>query len=121
MLFSKLFSISAIVATSFVGSAVADKHHQCVCNIIDNYNWRLTSKACDRYNEKGYEGGKVRYDGPTGNCWGDGDGQYVMGKEWEAACREVGDTGFPCADGQGTCYQTDDSKVRGQCNGESWD
>lgn len=44
-----------------------------------------------------------------------------MGKEWEAACREVGDTGFPCADGQGTCYQTDDSKVRGQCNGESWD
>lgn len=44
-----------------------------------------------------------------------------MGKEWEAACREVGTTGFPCADGQGTCYQTNSDSVRGACYGESWD
>ncbi|EKG11725.1 hypothetical protein MPH_11218 [Macrophomina phaseolina MS6] len=121
MLFSKLFSISAVVAASLVGGAVADKHNTCACNIIDNYNWRMTTKACDRYNEKGHPGGKVKYDTPSGMCMGDGEGNYVMGKEWEAACREAGDSGFACADGVGTCFQEDDSKVRGTCPGASWD
>ncbi|KAL1637447.1 hypothetical protein SLS56_000585 [Neofusicoccum ribis] len=121
MLFSKLFSVSAALAATFVGGVLADKHHQCDCNNVGTYNWRMTSKACDRYNEKGYASGLVKYDGPSGRCWGSDDANYIMGKEWEAACREVGNTGFPCADGQGTCYQTNSDSVRGACYGESWD
>ncbi|KAH7361109.1 hypothetical protein BKA66DRAFT_552291 [Pyrenochaeta sp. MPI-SDFR-AT-0127] len=55
----------------------------------------------------------VAWDANAGRCVGS-NGNYLMGKEWEAACRSIAGSGFACADGKGKCYAAK-SQVRGRC------
>ncbi|RYP39873.1 hypothetical protein DL767_001992 [Monosporascus sp. MG133] len=109
-------SLALVFATSlvFAPSALADDHPNCACHNGDSYNWRITTLACEEYARLGYENSNVVYDASSGRCVQATSGDYLMGKEWEAACRAIAQSGFGCADGQGTCFAKKDS-VRGRC------
>ncbi|RYP14499.1 hypothetical protein DL765_006335 [Monosporascus sp. GIB2] len=95
-------------------SVLAKNHPNCTCHNGDSYNWRITTLACKEYARSGYENSNVVYDTPSGRCVQATSGDYLMGDEWEAACRAIAQSGFECADGQGTCFAKTDS-VRGWC------
>ncbi|EKG20561.1 hypothetical protein MPH_02088 [Macrophomina phaseolina MS6] len=113
MFFAKFFTASVLAVLS-VGVAAND-HASCTCHNGDSYNWRITTVACDLYNRQKWANGKVYYDTPSGRCTQNDGTQYLMGNEWEAACRSAAKSGFPCADGVGTCFQSDEDEIRGWC------
>ncbi|KAF4974271.1 hypothetical protein FZEAL_8807 [Fusarium zealandicum] len=98
----------------FLSVVTADLHNSCACHNGDSYNWRITTNACTEYNDAGYKWGGATYDGPAGRCTQASAEAQIAGKEWEAACKKIAQTGFQCADGEGTCY-ADPKKVRGRC------
>ncbi|WYZ33996.1 hypothetical protein EsH8_I_000272 [Colletotrichum jinshuiense] len=107
----------AKVASLFVlfSVAAADLHDSCACHNGDSYNWRITTKACELYASKSYQWGAGTYDSASGRCVKNSDNDSIAGKEWEAACREVANTGFACADGQGLYCKAPTNEVRGRC------
>ncbi|GME65508.1 hypothetical protein GTA08_BOTSDO05216 [Neofusicoccum parvum] len=113
MFFSKFFTVTVLAVLS--AGVAADDHDSCTCHNGDSYNWRITTAACDLYRSQNWRNGKVHYDTPSGRCTQDDGTQFVMGKEWEAACRTTAKNGFLCASGGGTCYQPDEDQIRGWC------
>ncbi|KAJ3522658.1 hypothetical protein NM208_g12767 [Fusarium decemcellulare] len=123
---AKIFS-----AFLFLTAVTANLHDSCTCHNGDSYNWRMTTNACGKYNDAGYKWGGSVYDTPSGRVSKPYFNKTVpnandssapkptqrpqlAGKEWEAACKEIAQTGFQCADGVGTCY-ADPDEVRGRC------
>ncbi|WQF78738.1 hypothetical protein CDEST_03752 [Colletotrichum destructivum] len=110
------FSVTKIASIFFFLSvASADLHDSCTCHNGDSYNWRITTKACELYASKNYKWGKGTYDTPSGRCVQNSGTDQLAGKEWEAACREVANSGFQCADGQGLYCKAPTNEVRGRC------
>ncbi|KAH7128036.1 hypothetical protein B0J13DRAFT_611570 [Dactylonectria estremocensis] len=109
------FSIPKLFSTFlFLSLAAADLHESCTCHNGDSYNWRITTKACEIYNEAAYQWGGAVYDTPSGRCTKAGTDDRLAGDQWEAACQSIAESGFDCADGQGTCYASPDD-VKGSC------
>ncbi|XDG07722.1 hypothetical protein ABKA04_007337 [Annulohypoxylon sp. FPYF3050] len=108
--FTSLYLSFALLAVSVRG----DLHPDCVCNNDGTYNWRMTTVACTKYNDAGYQWGGSTYDTPSGRCDA-ASGAQIAGKEWEAACKAIASSGFQCVDGVGTCFANPDS-VRGSCS-----
>ncbi|KAM0545756.1 hypothetical protein ACHAPJ_011180 [Fusarium lateritium] len=98
----------------FLSVVTADLHPNCACHNGDSYNWRITTNACTDYNDAGYKWGGATYNGTSGRCTQANAEAQLAGKEWEAACKKIAQAGFPCADGEGTCYANPD-EVRGRC------
>ncbi|KAL0933860.1 uncharacterized protein CTRU02_210659 [Colletotrichum truncatum] len=95
----------------FVFSADADWHYSCTCHNGGSYIWRITTKACDAYNqhidsEWPDSENHVRYDTPSGRCTSVGPGGNVIdGDTMESVCKNTGTNGFPCEhDNSKTCF-----------------
>ncbi|GKT45880.1 uncharacterized protein ColSpa_06061 [Colletotrichum spaethianum] len=94
--------------------AFANLHDSCKCRNSESDNSRMTTSACETYSNKNYKWGKSAYDAASGLCIKSSQTDQIAGNEWEAACREVAVSGFPCADGKGHCT-ADPNEVRGKC------
>ncbi|KAF2090366.1 hypothetical protein K490DRAFT_54751 [Saccharata proteae CBS 121410] len=115
MRFTQLLSMTAVAIFASIPSAVADDHTSCTCHNQDSYNWRITTAACDLYNNWNNDNNAVAYDSPSGRCNTIDANQVIDGKNWENACQETAKAGFQCTSGQGTCYVEDTSNVQGWC------
>ncbi|KAH8898378.1 hypothetical protein GQ53DRAFT_837298 [Thozetella sp. PMI_491] len=111
----KFFTVALpLFAVIFAPSVLANNHVSCTCHNGDSYNWRITTLACENYAKAGYANSNVAYDTPSGRCTQASSSDYLMGDQWEEACKAIAKSGFQCADGKGTCFAETD-QVRGSC------
>ncbi|KAH6700653.1 hypothetical protein DL95DRAFT_417104 [Leptodontidium sp. 2 PMI_412] len=111
----KILSIPVVVLWASIAtqSVLANNHASCFCSNGDSANTRIASPACQYYAKQGYSNSDVSWNSGTGRCVAN-SGSYLMGDQWEAACRSIASSGFNCLDGRGKCYAST-GQVRGRC------